>query len=173
MKPNDDIIDVLGFLAFEVVRELTVGAVSLKQCFEEDSSQIKRLNDGSQNRKDLVESGKALSVSRDTHTGDTSIAVEQPDASADMSTDTAKQTQPDDPSAKPSDSAQEGDEAKRPIDHDKEPCGLFTMPPAKSSPLLSSHVREAFARLQRNRSFVTSGGGTGTGGLKRTRVFVI
>lgn len=35
VKPNDDIIDVLGFLAFEVVRELCIGAVKLKKLEEE------------------------------------------------------------------------------------------------------------------------------------------
>lgn len=36
VKLNDDIIDVLGFLFFEVVWELCVGVVVIKEFFEED-----------------------------------------------------------------------------------------------------------------------------------------
>lgn len=40
MKPNDDIIDILGFLAFEVVRELCLGAVAVKRALEEQQLNV-------------------------------------------------------------------------------------------------------------------------------------
>ncbi|CEH12754.1 related to spt3-general transcriptional adaptor or co-activator [Ceraceosorus bombacis] len=41
-KPNDDMIDILGFLAFEVVRELCEGALKIKQQIEEQTEEKKR-----------------------------------------------------------------------------------------------------------------------------------
>lgn len=233
VKPNDDIIDVLGFLAFEVVRELTVGAVALKQSFEEDAAHIKRLADGSRRRRDMIESGqqdnssggtgnangKEASASGSPRQEKSNGAVPEDDEEESEKTekrrsffersdraDTAhsqangaedshqngrtetrsfngspsKRARPD------MSAADEGGAVKRSKKDGQDPpaavaaadpeetCGLFSMPPAKSSPLMTSHVREAFARLQRDRS-VLSGGGGGrpAGGLKRTRVFVI
>lgn len=39
MKPNDDIVDILGFLAYEVVREITIGA---KQVWEQERAVLRR-----------------------------------------------------------------------------------------------------------------------------------
>jgi transcription initiation protein SPT3 len=38
-KPNDDIVDILGFLAYEVVREITIGA---KQVWEQERAVLRR-----------------------------------------------------------------------------------------------------------------------------------
>lgn len=205
VKPNDDIIDVLGFLAFEMVRELTLGAVALKQSFEVEAAHVKRLNDGSRSRRDLIESGQSipkrpngLAEERDEEeskeTAKQTTAEEENDgareaSTADASTDTAKQSdhtnegsnvgekRKDAPLPSSSTTTSPSKKAKGGTGDAAAPsesaCGLFTMPPAKSSPLMTSHVREAFARLQRDRSALSTSGGGPPGGLKRTRVFVI
>lgn len=201
VKPNDDIIDILGFLAFEVVRELCVGAVTLKQSLEEESAHIKRLTDGSKVRKNIIESNEGSATNNDSE------AVEEDEGGRDEKTyesaangeslgDGAKGSSSSSSSLlleeKPAGGATmkrkntqssvvgEGATAattskrtKREASPTDTACGLFTMPPAKASPLMTSHVREAFARLQRDRSALSTGGGGIAGGLKRTRVFVI
>lgn len=208
VKPNDDIIDVLGFLAFEVVRELCVGAVALKQSLEEESAHIKRLREGSKNRKSLIENGHATTTTTTTTTttvnnGENNTTNEGEGATAtivgvgDTSIDTAKGSNTSSSieeknngsasmkrkltqtSANGTTTTTFSTNGNKKAKRDASPlttstnCGLFAMPPAKASPLMTSHVREAFARLQRDRSALSTGTGGIPGGLKRTRVFVI
>lgn len=189
VKPNDDIIDVLGFLSFEVVRELCVGAVAIKESFEEDAKQIKRLNDGSRSRKDMIESGQVIlgkqRDEQDDSNGDMegqatngTITVEKVESTSTASSPEKKRKELSDSATTSSANSSPAKKQKQTEKSEEEissetPCGLFTMPPAKSSPLMTSHVREAFARLQRDRSSLSIGSGGMAGGLKRTRVFVI
>lgn len=185
VKPNDDIIDVLGFLSFEVVRELCVGAVAIKESFEEDTKQIKRLNDGSRSRKDMIESGQGIPLKQKDEQDDSNEEVEGQTTNGTNTEEKVETSSPEKKRKELSDSATIGSANSSPTKKQKQnekseeeassetPCGLFTMPPAKSSPLMTSHVREAFARLQRDRSSLSVGSGGMAGGLKRTRVFVI
>ena len=188
VKPNDDIIDILGFLAFEVVRELCVGAVALKQSLEEESAILKRLADGSKNRKNLVENGEAAAAAAATSVedgddgasargaasvGESSLDTAKGTASSDEKAATAMKRRNTQTSANGANGATASKRTKREASPQDTTCGLFTMPPAKASPLMTSHVREAFARLQRDRSALSTGSGGIPGGLKRTRVFVI
>lgn len=199
VKPNDDIIDILGFLAFEVVRELCVGAVALKQSLEEESAHVKRLTDGSKGRKNFIENGtgEAPSVTAGTteeettrgnergatktartNTDTNSLGAANKGSVADYGTNgstalkrkNTSTTLNGASSSKRSNNTNAKREASPSIISS---CGLFAMPPAKASPLMTSHVREAFARLQRNRSALSTASGGVPGGLKRTRVFVI
>ncbi|KZP00132.1 TFIID-18kDa-domain-containing protein [Calocera viscosa TUFC12733] len=43
IKPNDDIIDILGFLAYEMVRSLCIGGLEIKRILEEAQVQTTRL----------------------------------------------------------------------------------------------------------------------------------
>lgn len=190
VKPNDDIIDVLGFLSFEVVRELCVGAVAIKESFEEDAKQIKRLTDGSRSRKEMIESGQGVPTqSREDEREDNNRETEDQNATSTREKSDVKQTSTSSSPEKkrkeisdstttsstessPTKKSKQNEKNEEEISHET-PCGLFTMPPAKSSPLMTSHVREAFARLQRDRSSLSIGTGGMAGGLKRTRVFVI
>lgn len=188
VKPNDDIVDVLGFLAFEVVRELCVGAIALKNSFEEEEAQLKRLANGSRHRRDLVENGNGVTSARRQlgTTGADEANEEQHDIDeANGKGDDGRDKRKDAPNgnsaqSSPTKRTKTGSggvavitESEGTADAGDSACGLFTMPPAKSSPLMTSHVREAFARLQRNRTVLSSAGGGQAGGLRRTRVFVI
>lgn len=183
VKPNDDIIDVLGFLAFEVVRELCIGAVALKQSFEDEKAHSKRLAEGSKNRKDIIENGSTRINGNTDRSGN---IKEEGSKESDAMTEAAKGTSASDSAEekvngnmKRKDTLQSsncsGNNKRNRRDHSplESSCGLFAMPPAKASPLRTSHIREAFARLQRDRSALSIGTGGVPGGLKRTRVFVI
>jgi transcription initiation protein SPT3 len=201
-KPNDDIIDILGFLAFEVVRELCVGAVALKQSLEEENAHIKRLTDGSKNRKNFIENGGSVAevsggtaVDEDSNHQEQNGKAQSDSASVDASTKVSNLEGNEKPSTNGSSTAMkrkltstsmhESMSSKKlatsantkreqsPSSSILSSCGLFAMPPAKASPLMTSHVREAFARLQRNRVALSTATGGVPGGLKRTRVFVI
>jgi transcription initiation protein SPT3 len=200
VKPNDDIIDILGFLAFEVVRELCVGAVALKQSLEEESAHIKRLTDGSKGRKNFVENGNGEVTSitagtteeDETHQNgrgaadiaETNIDTNAIEAAPNKGSLTEGASSSTAMKRKNTSTSLNGTSSNKRSNNNNSnkreaspsitsTCGLFAMPPAKASPLMTSHVREAFARLQRNRSALSTASGGVPGGLKRTRVFVI
>lgn len=149
VKPNDDIIDILGFLAFEVVRELCVGAMAIKAELE-----------GSSSAAGPSRSGAAAAASS-THEGEA-----RDDAVAGSSSGSAgkrRLSSPDD---------SRGAKRRR-SGSPEEACTLFTMPPVKESSLMPAHIQEAFARLQRKAPALGTGWGGRPGGLRRTRVRVI
>jgi transcription initiation protein SPT3 len=177
VKPNDDIIDVLGFLAFEVVRELCVGAIALKNSFEEEEAQLKRLANGSRKRREIIENGNGNGQLNAEEIGNED-GVDDVNGKGTGSSSSKRKDAPigsaqSSPNKRNKNGTAAGPDAETQKDSGDSSCGLFTMPPAKSSPLMTSHVREAFARLQRNRAVLSAGGGGQPGGLRRTRVFVI
>lgn len=151
VKPNDDIIDILGFLAFEVVRELCLGAVAIKKTLEEQTAaRIK------------ADAAKTAKRKHD----DTADAPEKKAKTEESVESSADRTLTNDDTASEDAVKEEDDEL----------CTLFTHPPSTETPLLASHIQEAFSRLQRKHPpALTSGvrGSAGPGGLRRTRVFVI
>lgn len=161
-----------------------MGAVALKQSLEEESAILKRLADGSKNRKNLVENGEAVAAApTSVEDADDGASARGAASVGESSVDTAKGTASSDEKAATAmkrrntqtsaNGAMSSKRTKREASPQDTTCGLFTMPPAKASPLMTSHVREAFARLQRDRSALSTGSGGIPGGLKRTRVFVI
>ncbi|PWN91177.1 TFIID-18kDa-domain-containing protein [Acaromyces ingoldii] len=245
VKPNDDIIDILGFLAFETVRELCLGALAIKQALEEEAARAKKhesSNSSSSNnniqaingaRKGTMTtasaSGQEGEAAQDNDVGDTSMEsnktvsqqstasssslkkrkadsssqgeaqVQKSSAKTSPSKRARHETPPPNPangngrtspdpspsshssngsltngqSARKAAATEDGAAAAAEEEDDEKGCGLFTMPPAKASPLLPSHILEAFARLQRGRAALSAGKGGYPGGLRRTRVFVI
>ncbi|CDS00686.1 related to SPT3-general transcriptional adaptor or co-activator [Sporisorium scitamineum] len=173
VKPNDDIIDILGFLAFEVVRELCIGAVAIKKSLEEQRAARIRA-DAAQQAEQTAPTSTAPSSSAtnkrphdDTsETTDAANTEKKPKLDADESADQTLTNPP------PPDTTDSEPKANQ----DDELCTLFTLPPSIETPLFASHIQEAFARLQRKHPpALTSGvrGSAGPGGLRRTRVFVI
>ncbi|SPO19756.1 related to SPT3 - general transcriptional adaptor or co-activator [Ustilago trichophora] len=217
VKPNDDIIDILGFLAFEVVRELCVGAVAIKKALEEqEAARVKADLQQQQGQAQssasasssapissntataaapstattTITTGGALGKrkadeSTDFATNADSIAGEKKPKTESTSSDTidtdettttsADQTVTTSPS-KPEAESDVLESEPGPKPTDDELCTLFTLPPSVETPLLASHIQEAFARLQRRHPPALSTGvrgSAGPGGLRRTRVFVI
>ncbi|TKY90140.1 hypothetical protein EX895_000138 [Sporisorium graminicola] len=202
VKPNDDIIDILGFLAFEVVRELCIGAVAIKKSLEEQKAARIRADAQQQQQQRVAQSTTtATAISTATTTTTTAAAAAGPIPSsssptkrphddpsdsadtadkkpklADDADDSADQTLTAAAAADSTTTTTSGDPEPIPTKQDDELCTLFTLPPTVETPLLASHIHEAFARLQRKHPpALTSGvrGSAGPGGLRRTRVFVI
>lgn len=218
VKPNDDIIDILGFLAFEVVRELCLGAVAIKKSLEEQraariradalqqqqkqqtgasnptaftsasatSSAQSSSNPSKRKQQDTADANAPASATTNSTDKRAKIESTTPDSVDDTTTPSADctlttATQPETApiqitstsSPQPPPPA-EPDTAHQPADN--ELCTLFSLPPSIETPLLTSHIHEAFARLQRKHPpALASGvrGSAGPGGLRRTRVFVI
>ena len=162
VKPNDDIIDILGFLAFEVVRELCLGAVAIKRCLEEQMAARIRA-DAMQAQQPHVSSGSTKRpYQADSSEGPSAQKKPKTDPLEDDSDQTLTHV----------DTASHVEMST----NDDELCTLFTLPPSVETPLLASHIQEAFARLQRKHPPALSSGirgSAGPGGLRRTRVFVI
>ncbi|SNX81421.1 related to SPT3 - general transcriptional adaptor or co-activator [Melanopsichium pennsylvanicum] len=199
VKPNDDIIDILGFLAFEVVRELCVGAVAIKKGLEEQEvarvkadeqkqqGQVSTLSSTLNSVSSLSSSSLPASGKRKfdvtKHVSDVGegsgqkkpkIVCASDVVDVDQSATTAIDRKLTSPIKADADSEAQETETTKPTDD--ELCALFTFPPTLETPLLASHIQEAFARLQRKHPpALTTGlrGSTGQGGLRRTRVFVI
>ncbi|CBQ67504.1 related to SPT3-general transcriptional adaptor or co-activator [Sporisorium reilianum SRZ2] len=186
VKPNDDIIDILGFLAFEVVRELCIGAVAIKKSLEEqkaariraDAQQQQQQQQQAEQPATTPAAAAPSSSSAKRPHDESSDTIEAAASSAqkkpklDDADESADQTLTNPPDADSATSEPEPAPAKQ----DDELCTLFTLPPSIETPLLASHIQEAFARLQRKHPpALTSGvrGSAGPGGLRRTRVFVI
>lgn len=169
VKPNDDIIDILGFLAFEVVRELCVGAVAIKKTLEEQDRARQRIEQGHMQASARADEDEQGDTSIETAKGSDSNANgvknsprkrKSPDTTADAEGPNSKR-------------GRGGDEEGKDGEENTELCGLFNLPPTVEKPLKASHIQEAFAKLQRGRAALSSGMSGGPGGLRRTRVFVI
>ncbi|SPC65122.1 related to SPT3 - general transcriptional adaptor or co-activator [Ustilago sp. UG-2017b] len=197
VKPNDDIIDILGFLAFEVVRELCVGAVAIKKSLEEQEAARVRADVQQQQQQQQQQQAQALPAASSSSSSAASAKRKQDDTSRDTEGEAAEKRakiEASDMHGPAATTAGEADEAKngeaadaQEADDeanttanakgaDDELCTLFTLPPSVETPLLASHIQEAFARLQRKHPpALTTGvrGSAGPGGLRRTRVFVI
>ncbi len=168
VKPNDDIIDILGFLAFEVVRELCLGAVAIKKALEEQQAARLRAEVQPPQKRKLERNAAASATKRPkSESGATAASDAEDSATAADRTVTATTDADADADTAESTAAAAADD---------ELCTLFSVPPSVETPLLASHIHEAFARLQRKHPAALSTGlrgSSGPGGLRRTRVFVI
>lgn len=69
VKPNDDIVDILGFLAYEVVRELCIKAVAIRDA-EEERNRLQRSQPSS--RRKAAANAAAAAAASGTDSADTS-----------------------------------------------------------------------------------------------------
>ncbi|KAF9583977.1 Transcription initiation protein spt3 [Lunasporangiospora selenospora] len=122
MRPNDDIIDILGFLTFEMVTTLTETALKVKR--EEDEKQ--RMN-----REAAVAAKKQGGANNNNNGTDDTVIKTGDDGSGVNGNSGAGGTGEED------------------MELDEDPPGLFSPPPSEQSPLQPRHIREAFRRLQR------------------------
>ena len=190
IKPNDEITDILGFLAYEGVRELCLAAVKVRDAENERNRQLR------------AKKFQAQKGTRPSPVGAEASGVESADSSKDsveqvlgdnknQSTDSLvtaatspkrKQTGDDGTFSSPNKKArttlgqgeQDENESRDESSLDGELCSLFSMPPERHVPLTAAHVQEAFARIQRgNVVLVDSGPHCQPGGLRRTKLYVI
>lgn len=169
VKPNDDIVDSLGFLTYEMVSKLTAMALQIKRDLmeadgkkeEEGSAGTKRKREGEEESDQLKKEQKtdgsatAATLSTMDSTSSTTTAVTPGSAIAETET-------PHSSTAK--DSPQE-----MKTKDDEEGSGLFSLPSTEQTPLQPEHIHEAFRRLQQSPQPIKNF----RGGLVRTRISLI
>ncbi|RUP47890.1 hypothetical protein BC936DRAFT_145202 [Jimgerdemannia flammicorona] len=146
LKPNDDIIDILGFLTFEMVSTLTEGAMRVKM----DLVREKRLGVGEVTATPGVGAGEAAAAAAAAAGGEVGKKRKR---------------------AKEEVGVVEGEEGG---ESDEEGAaggkvGLFSLPSNEQTPLTPAHIHEAFRRLQRMPQPIKNF----RGGLVRTKVSLI
>jgi len=153
---SDDTIDILGFLAFEIVRSLTIRALEVKRSLEEASSHPLLALPSSPSQ--LGDKRKALHD--DMSLSGTASPSKKPKALEDVST-------AGNAVVGGWDDAPWGGQPT-PISH------LFLAPPEARTPLTPQHIQDAFTRMQEDYNHAKGAGMRNwRGGLARTRITLI
>jgi transcription initiation protein SPT3 len=156
MRPNDDIIDILGFLTFEMVTTLTETALKIKK--EEDEKQ--RLY------REAAVAAKNQDKTDDGNAGGNGNSNGNGAAGAGGSSGTGGAGTGGESNGGANGGNNGGGED---MDVDEDIPGLFSPPPSEQSPIQPCHIREAFRRLQRAPLPIKNY----QGGLARTNVSLI
>ncbi|GMK54187.1 hypothetical protein CspeluHIS016_0107730 [Cutaneotrichosporon spelunceum] len=145
VRPNDDIVDILGFLAFEMVRSLCVTALDVREQLEK-SSQPASGGRHAANASPLKRKLQSLESSPTKRARNDLSPSTEPDESRRFGAGGANAT----------------------------PRSLFAPPPSARQPLLPSHVLEAFAQIQRKQTSSRVGGMRNwRGAMTRGRVALV
>ncbi|KAG1449555.1 hypothetical protein G6F46_006614 [Rhizopus delemar] len=145
VKPNDDIVDSLGFLTYEMVSKLTLTAMKIKRDMMEAAGEQENEPKGIGHKRKREQQQEAQRKRQETVNNDTvTITV--------TSTDGQTSKEEEDPPA-----------------FDTDCQGLFMPPMSEQTPLLPEHIHEAFRRLQQ----VPHPLKNFRGGLVRTRISLI
>ncbi|KAI8355247.1 transcription initiation factor IID, 18kD subunit-domain-containing protein [Mortierella sp. GBAus27b] len=153
MRPNDDIIDILGFLTFEMVTTLTETALKVKKEEDEKQRMYREAAVAAKNQNKADEGGAGSSTAA-AGGGNGESGSSGGAGGAGGSGDGAN-----------GGNSGSGDD----MDVDEDIPGLFSPPPSEQSPLQPQHIREAFRRLQRAPLPIKNY----HGGLARTKVSLI
>lgn len=149
VKPNDDIVDSLGFLTYEMVSKLTMTAIKIKRDLMEAAGKKEEEPSGlghKRKREDEEEATTPLPVIVTT-TAEGEISPQQDDGSG----------------------SDEEESKDIPGSPDSDSNGLFSLPSTEQTPLLPEHIYEAFRRLQQLPQPMKNF----RGGLVRTRISLI
>jgi transcription initiation protein SPT3 len=160
VKPNDDIVDSLGFLTYEMVSKLTMTAIKIKRDLMEAAGkkEDEPVGLGSSGLKRKREDEENNAATTPLHVPTSIIAT-----GVDGTVSTPKQ----DDAADGSDG--DNKEKNTPGSPDFDSNGLFCLPSTEQTPLLAEHIHEAFRRLQQIPQPVKNY----RGGLVRTRISLI
>lgn len=167
VRPNDDIVDILGFLSFEMVRSLCVTALEVRQRLERTAptppvppTPTRRPTNANAN----LNTGKVSPVKR-RWTQDSPLKKAKSDIVASPEAITPATATTMDHRKHVTTGAASGPH---------HPVSLFAPPPSARSPLLPSHVLEAFAQIQRQQGSTRIGGMRNfRGGINRCRVALV
>ncbi|KAI8078802.1 transcription initiation factor IID, 18kD subunit-domain-containing protein [Halteromyces radiatus] len=164
VKPNDDIIDSLGFLTYEMVSKLTSMALQIKRDLMEadGKKEEEAISLGmKRKRKDEEEDDSGDSGEKKKKKNDEQQQqLNQPDdQTPNNNNETTEST---------TESIVETQDSKEKKDED-ENNGLFSLPTTEQTPLLPEHIHEAFRRLQQSPQPIKNF----RGGLVRTRISLI
>ncbi|OBZ89622.1 SAGA complex subunit spt3 [Choanephora cucurbitarum] len=118
IKPNDDIVDSLGFLTYEMVSKLTTTALRIKRDLMQAAGQ---------REEEPISLGMKRKRAEEDAGGPSTPSDATPIKSEEEMED-----------------KKEEKEDKNEDDH----CGLFSLPSTEQTPLSTEHILEAFRRLQ-------------------------
>ncbi|OAD71799.1 hypothetical protein PHYBLDRAFT_134705 [Phycomyces blakesleeanus NRRL 1555(-)] len=118
VRPNDDIVDSLGFLTYEMVSKLTRTAIQIKNDLCRAGNSNSSISNSSNSNSSSNNSNSNNGVKKDEPTAVTCREHESEDSS-------------------PSSTA-----------NDNEGIGLFLQPSSEPTPLQPEHIHEAFRRMQ-------------------------
>jgi len=192
--PNDDIVDILGFLAFEMVRTLTVKSLDIRDRMERSIPKPTQATVGSVRRNTLKQATAPATSLAGTKRKSTS-----PDEAGVVQTESPKKTSPEGMVISPGtmtvalpSTSQPSTEIQPPppkrtktlTDNPKPPptavastiapVSLFAPPPSARQPLLPLHILEAFAQIQREQGSGRTGGMRNfRGGVMRGRLALV
>lgn len=164
VRPNDDIIDILGFLSFEMVRSLCVTALEVRDRLEKSAPGHAVLAAAAaapqpQQQQPMLEKRKSIVGPPSTQSAGPSPSkrarVDSPEGSSSADGGGGGEA------AKPAPTAGNGAARVHPLQPRRTtpyPVSLFAAPPAARQPLLPAHVLEAFAQIQRNQAAGRGGG---------------
>ncbi|KAI7890337.1 transcription initiation factor IID, 18kD subunit-domain-containing protein [Mucor mucedo] len=156
VKPNDDIVDSLGFLTYEMVSKLTMTAIKIKRDLMEAAGKKEDEPSGlghKRKREDEEEATTPLPVIVTTTAEGDVVSQQQ-----------QQQQQQEDGSG-----SDEEEPNEIPGSPDSDSNGLFSLPSTEQTPLLPEHIYEAFRRLQQLPQPMKNF----RGGLVRTRISLI
>ncbi|WWD22864.1 hypothetical protein CI109_107359 [Kwoniella shandongensis] len=183
VRPNDDIVDILGFLAFEMVRSLCVTALELRERIE--LTRPSNITDGGPGGGSGVGTGGPQLQRRNTLNRGTSPVKRKSTLVSENNTSTSPNKRQkllpgvsgteevDTPSAIPTTDDKEKEKEKK-ASVKSQPISLFAPPPSARQPLLPCHVLEAFAEIQRVQAANRVGGLRNfKTGLGRARVALV
>lgn len=163
LKPNEDVMDVLGFLAFESVRSLCVAALEIRDA----AAGVKRidvLGAPEPIRVEAQEDSQVDLMQVDEKKDDE--VDDEPSEAEKMVTSPEPKADEDDTTAETNASAGNKARAKSP------PTEPWKAPP--TLPLLPAHLLTAYSRLQRNQATKKAGGlRNWRGGVKRSKIALI
>ncbi|KAI8880208.1 TFIID-18kDa-domain-containing protein [Backusella circina FSU 941] len=140
VKPNDDIVDSLGFLTYEMVSKLTMTAIRIKRDLMEAVGKKEDEPIGLGNTAGLKR--KREEEEQQQNGSQTSTTGASTGAENITQNDTVDDTSPQDRSN--NDESDKKESAESPEDNN----GLFSLPSTEQTPLLPEHIHEAFRRLQ-------------------------
>lgn len=132
VRPNDDIIDILGFLAFEMVRSLCVTALDVRTRHETPPIRAAPTTTATTITASPVKRKSIVGESPNKRRRSEHPASTSPEADAGVSR--KAQTGP------------------------RVPVPLFAAPPSARQPLTTAHVLEAYAQIQRQQAASRVGG---------------
>ncbi|CAO3679953.1 unnamed protein product [Rhizopus stolonifer] len=147
LKPNDDIVDSLGFLTYEMISKLTLTAIKIKQDIMEATGEQENEPKGLGHKRALEQEAHKNTKRRETGNDSVTITVTSADG-----TTINQEPEPEDT-----------------LSFDSDRQGLFMSPMSEQTPLLPEHIHEAFRRLQQIPRPLKNF----RGGLLRTRISLI
>lgn len=167
LRPNDDIVDVLGFLSFEMVRSLCVTALEVRDRLDRPLLPSNRKTKPGSPKRKLTEG--VISTSPNKKPKDNAIittVVASPEPVTPQQDHHSSEKQ----------NAGTGTGTGRKVQHSTlNGVSLFAPPPSARQPLSPAHVLEAFAQIQRQQAANrTKGLGNWRGGsLGRGRIALV